>query len=246
MRWILILAALLAVGAGPTTKPTTQPMDLQFDRDVIARAKKDVESAKEKCVERVRSTPAYRAAKAEADRLKEKLDAARTSRSATDRLVASHDFVQANERLKKVERDALAADVDVAGAREELSTAQVNLISDEQMLKLQETERADRERKKREADPVHLAKGAGRIVKGMSEEDAKGIAFKKLAGIGKFIETQREELEDGAVIVEWRRLQRSAKGDGIVTRRIRITLIQGKVVSVQDSGPTLSDQDYSN
>lgn len=163
----LVIAIALGIQK-PETRPTTFPATTQPVETSLANLKQAERSAEQDAMATLRKTQDYKAAKAKADAAQSKLESARASGSAEQKLSASHDFVIVDQVVKGMERKAIESSPQVATARTKIKDAQEKTARDLREEKIAQAE----ERLRIENDPINVAIRSGRITVGMTEDQA--------------------------------------------------------------------------
>lgn len=218
--------------SAPTTSPSTQPSlaDLQKSRDA---AEASLIAVKKSSLESLKQTPEYRIAVADRDLLESKLNQARQSGSQQDRLDASRKFVAAKERVRKMEEAAVDGNQAVKDASDEVDRL------------LQAIEKRKKEISAAILnDPMNVAIGEGKVVLGMTEDQAEH-AFKNKsprqwsgrvvpAGIGGYITFRKTENNLGSYRqVTFVRIQEVGDGRENELDRTTVTIAEdGKVKQI--------------
>lgn len=170
MKWSALFV-LMALGASPATQPTTRPTTQSLAASVQA-AEADVKQAEAACLAQLRSTLTYAGLKDKADRAMARLKEVRSSGTPQERIAASHDFVMLNEQIKKMEAAAIASDPAVKVALDRVKTATVALEDVESLERNERLTAQAAARAKEANDPILKGVSEGRIILGMSEDQA--------------------------------------------------------------------------
>jgi len=234
--WILI--ALLSVSAGPTTSPTTKPLNAVVLQQSIEDARAAIVKAKDAALSRCRETPEYQAAAADREAKQHLLEDARRDGSPENRLAASSVFVKADLVVKKMEAEAISEDDAVKTSSAELTIAEASLRGVREEQKQQQEIAAASAKMAKENNPIAVAIRQHRIVKGMTVSQAHeafegSIAISYYGHFGPRNVTDNSDLEDGTQVVRWRSLVPS-DGGPFVARSVTIKVRDGKVISVED------------
>lgn len=230
--FIILVVASLAPAKPPATKPASQPSS-----PAVASAQIDVSNARQACLDRVRATPDYLAAKKTADESLKVLEDARQNGTTEQRLSASSTYTRLASVLKKMEDDAVEADGGVKAANDHLAQARDEFA--QQIKNEMQQAKADRDaetaaEQQRMKDPIYRAMKEGKPAVGMTEEQVEKAV--KVHGYKSRTTYTSEQLK----IVEYGPELKTLDGPHLL-KKYSITFDGGKVGAIADFGDPFKD-----
>lgn len=225
--FVMIVMAVMVMGAGPTTKLSLPQLIL------------DLELEKKSAIDKCHQTNEFKVAFAEREKKRVELDAARaTDIPAQDRMTVSSAFGKAERVCKQMETTAILDDQKIQILEQAIKTAEAEAERGRQE---QAEAKAAQDRFTEDAkakDPIQVAIRDGQIVKGMTVEQAHqafetSVAKSYYGHFGVRNVTDNSELEDGTRIIRWRCLVPTENAP-FLARSVTVKSRDGKVVSIED------------
>lgn len=242
MRWIAILLAVVALGAGPETKPTTRPDTAALARAVVD-ARYAVGLAKHSAVSKLAGTTEYKAAATIAESKRVALEEARANGSPAEKITASSEYVKSLAAMDKLKADAIASDKGISEAVAAANIAEKALTDAKDRI---DHEMAEAE-EKRENSPIRIAIRKHQILKGMTEQDViASMNISSNPNSGAIWQAGRDTstLDTGETVYRYR-IGYSSPGNRafVVTRKVSIVMKDGVVVSFSQTRKDFLDNE---
>jgi hypothetical protein len=177
MRWLIILAAFICLGAGPATNPA------QIPQSPLAAATADFVKARAICIERLQRTPEYIQAQSAIDAYRAARQSARESNDPDAIMKADIDFAKSRHVISELEDVALSNDANVVRTYEVMQK-QRGIIG----------EMGSPEQRRAEADTVisNLEKIDGAIRTGQQNAAERGEQSKRFVDLDQRIEVCKQ------------------------------------------------------